>query len=141
MQLWIDYLNSPSVEKELGSLRLVLLSGDWIPLSLPKQIKSFFPEAETISLGGATEASIWSIFYPIQHIEANWQSIPYGYPMTNQRWYVLDENLQSRPVWVTGQLYIAGVGLAKGYWQNPEKLMPVSSSIPIQEKDSIAREI
>ncbi|NJM86437.1 MAG: amino acid adenylation domain-containing protein [Hydrococcus sp. RU_2_2] len=121
MQLWIDYLNSPSVEKELGSLRLVLLSGDWIPLSLPKQIKSFFPEAETISLGGATEASIWSIFYPIQHIEANWQSIPYGYPMTNQRWYVLDENLQSRPVWVTGQLYIAGVGLAKGYWQNPEK--------------------
>ncbi|MGK7915313.1 MAG: amino acid adenylation domain-containing protein, partial [Prochloraceae cyanobacterium] len=121
MQLWIDYLNSSETEADLASLRLVLLSGDWIPLSLPEKIRVIFPEVELISLGGATEASIWSIFYPIQQVNPNWQSIPYGYPLSNQRWYVLDENLQSRPVWVPGQLYIGGVGLAKGYWSDPAR--------------------
>lgn len=47
-------------------LRLILLSGDWIPLQLPATIKKTFKNAEVISLGGATEGSIWSIYYPIQ---------------------------------------------------------------------------
>ncbi|MCC2552650.1 AMP-binding protein, partial [Bacillus velezensis] len=49
---------------ELPELRLILLSGDWIPVHLPERIKDHFVESEVISLGGATEASIWSIYYP-----------------------------------------------------------------------------
>src|SRR5205085_10762260 len=59
------------------SLRLVLLSGDWIPLSLPDQIRSIAPASKIISLGGATEASIWSILFPIDQIDLGWRSIPY----------------------------------------------------------------
>lgn len=103
------------------SLRLVLLSGDWIPLNLPKAIKACFRKAEVISLGGATEAAIWSICYPIHEVEADWKSIPYGKPMDNQRFYVLNEWLGDCPVLVTGQLYIGGSGIAKGYWQDREK--------------------
>jgi thioesterase domain-containing protein/acyl carrier protein len=50
-----------------------------------------------------------------------WTSIPYGKPMLNQTFHVLTENLVPRPVWVPGQLYIGGIGLAKGYWRDEEK--------------------
>ncbi|MGF1541803.1 MAG: amino acid adenylation domain-containing protein [Pleurocapsa sp.] len=119
MQLYCDYL--PSSSLSASSLRLVLLSGDWIAPTLPVQIKTIASQSQIVSLGGATEASIWSIYYPIDTTDTQVQTIPYGYPLSNQRWYVLDENLQSRPVWVTGQLYIGGIGLAQGYWGDPEK--------------------
>ncbi|ELR97624.1 non-ribosomal peptide synthetase [Gloeocapsa sp. PCC 73106] len=103
------------------SLRLALLSGDWIPLDLPEQIRTISEDIEIISLGGATEASIWSILYPVTTVNPHWKSIPYGRPMTNQNFYVLNNNLEPCPMLVTGQLYIGGKGLASAYWKNPEK--------------------
>ncbi|MDJ1184238.1 amino acid adenylation domain-containing protein [Roseofilum casamattae] len=115
MQMMADYTHN------LADLRLVLLSGDWIPLSLPEQVKAENQNIKIVSLGGATEASIWSIYYPIESVEPTWKSIPYGIPLTNQRFYVLDEALEPRPVWVAGQLYIGGIGLAREYWRDREK--------------------
>jgi len=100
-------------------LRLVLLSGDWIPLSLPDDVRSAFPGASVISLGGATEAAIWSNWFPIGPIDPRWTSIPYGRPIQNCRYYVLDKALRSVPVGVTGDLYIAGTCLAEGYLNRP----------------------
>jgi amino acid adenylation domain-containing protein len=120
MQLFVDYVTKRS-ELQPPALRLVLLSGDWIPLTLPAQIKALKQGVEVISLGGATEASIWSILYPIKEINPVWSSIPYGRPMQNQRFYVFDQMLEPCPVWVPGQLYIGGIGLAKGYWRDSEK--------------------
>ncbi|PFJ13185.1 AMP-binding protein, partial [Bacillus cereus] len=57
MELTVDLYNDSEQD---DSLRLVLLSGDWIPLELPQKIKKTFKNAEVISLGGATEGSIWS---------------------------------------------------------------------------------
>lgn len=105
----------------LGNLRLILLSGDWLPLTLPTLIKDLVEDVQLISLGGATEASIWSIFYPIQEVNPSWKSIPYGRPMDNQGFHVLNESLASCPVWVPGQLYISGIGLAMGYWREETK--------------------
>ncbi|MFI0218075.1 amino acid adenylation domain-containing protein [Streptomyces lydicus] len=97
------------------SLRVVMMSGDWIPVTLPGAITSTLPNARVWSLGGATEASIWSIQYPITRVDPEWTSIPYGRPMRNQRFHVLDGALRPRPAWVPGDLYIAGAGLARGY--------------------------
>ncbi|HTQ80156.1 MAG TPA: methyltransferase, partial [Thermoanaerobaculia bacterium] len=76
---------------------------------------------EVVSLGGATEASIWSILYPIGEVRPEWRSIPYGRPMKNQSFHVLDRELLPRPVWVPGQLFIGGVGVAAGYWADAER--------------------
>jgi amino acid adenylation domain-containing protein len=103
------------------SLRLAMLSGDWIPLSLPDRFRRLAPAAQVHSLGGATEASIWSITYPIGEVEPGWRSIPYGRAMTGQQFHVLDEALRPRPTWVPGQLYIGGVGLALGYWRDEDR--------------------
>lgn len=102
-------------------LRLALLSGDWIPLSLPDRARQALPGIQVVSLGGATEASIWSILYPVAEVVRDWKSIPYGRPMLNQSFSVLDGQLEARPVWVSGQLYIGGIGLALGYWRDEER--------------------
>lgn len=105
----------------LPQLRLVMLSGDWIPLDLPERIRAVAPNAKIVSLGGATEASIWSILYEIDEIKPDWPSIPYGFPMLNQSWFILDAWGRPTPEWVAGDLYIGGVGLALGYWDDEEK--------------------
>lgn len=117
MQMLLEYA-SGSGEKLPQSLRLVLLSGDWIPLDLPDKIKAHVNGVQVIGLGGATEASIWSNLYPIREVDPDWRSIPYGRPMKNQRYYVLNEWMEDCPVWVPGQLYIGGIGLAEGYWND-----------------------
>ena len=89
-----------------SSLRLVMLSGDWIPIGLPDKVRLHFTDASVISLGGATEASIWSIYYPIDEIKEGWKSIPYGMPLANQRFYVLNYEMQLCPIGVTGVLFI-----------------------------------
>ncbi|MEA5503580.1 amino acid adenylation domain-containing protein [Halotia wernerae UHCC 0503] len=120
MQLFVDYVaDKPELHPQ--TLRLVLLSGDWLPLDLPPRIKALATGVEVISLGGATEASIWSILYAIADINPEWKSIPYGRAMQNQRFHVFNEMLEPCPVWVTGQLYISGIGLAQGYWRDEEK--------------------
>ena len=104
------------------SLRLVLLSGDWIPLPLPERIRSIAAEdIEVISLGGATEGSIWSIYHRIAEIDPAWVSVPYGTPLANQQIEVLDDALRRRPDWVPGEQYIGGHGVAMGYWRDEAK--------------------
>ena len=117
MEMLVDHLEDRG-DSLPPTLRLVMMSGDWIPVNLPERIRSLSREIRVVSLGGATEASIWSILHPIEEVDPEWKSIPYGVPMANQRFHVLDEQLEPCPVWVSGDLYIAGVGLARGYWRD-----------------------
>jgi pyochelin synthetase len=120
MEMWVESLADRS-GRAACPLRLVLLSGDWIPVTLPERIRILARQAHVVSLGGATEASIWSVLFPIERVDPEWKSIPYGKPMWNQQLHVLDEWLAPRPIWVPGPLYIGGTGLAKGYWRDEEQ--------------------
>lgn len=102
------------------SLRLVLLGGDWIPVTLPDRLRSLIDDVVIVSLGGATECSMDSTIYQIETADAAWNSIPYGVPMANQLAYVLDEHLQPVPIGVPGELHLGGVGIARGYLNQPE---------------------
>lgn len=104
----------------LAHLRLIMLSGDWIPLALAAQVRALCPHGQLISLGGATEASIWSNWYPVDRIEPHWRSIPYGFPLANQEFHVLDDHMAPCPIWVPGELHIGGAGLARGYVGAPD---------------------
>ncbi|MFZ3561264.1 amino acid adenylation domain-containing protein [Streptomyces sp. BH055] len=103
-----------------GNLRLLFLSGDYTPLSLPGPVRETFPRAEVISLGGATEATVWSNFFRVGEIDPEWRSIPYGRPIDNARYYILDERLNPCPVGVEGDLYIGGPVIALGYVNRPD---------------------
>ena len=129
MGLLVNYVERKS--RNLNPLRNVLMSGDWIPLHLPDRIRNLAPAAEVTSLGGATEASIWSILYPIKHVDPSWQSVPYGKAMHNQGMYVLNHQLEPCPTWVVGDIYIGGIGLALGYWGDKEKTDAVFIKHPV----------
>jgi len=115
--LLIDEADSSS-NSDISSLRLLLLSGDWLPTSLPDRIKKHCNQAKVISLGGATEGSIWSIWYEIDQVHSEWNSIPYGVAMPNQKMYVLNYARQHCPIGVVGEIYIGGIGVALNYWQD-----------------------
>src|SRR5262249_58075979 len=59
--------------------------------------------------------------YPVDKVGEDWRSIPYGRPLRNQQMHVLNEAMHPCPVWVPGQIYISGVGLARGYWRDETK--------------------
>lgn len=118
MQMFLTYLKS--YQEEDIPLRIALLSGDWIPLELPEQLLKEIPELRLVSLGGATEASIWSNYHEYQEVQKDWVSIPYGRPLSNQKYYILDAEFQDCPVWKAGALYIAGSGLAECYFGDSE---------------------
>ncbi|MFZ5579113.1 MAG: amino acid adenylation domain-containing protein [Pseudomonadota bacterium] len=121
MEMLVTYLEGQH-DHLPDSLRVVMMSGDWIPVTLPNRIKAIArPDIRVNSLGGATEGSIWSIIYPIEQVDPAWTSIPYGKGMTNQAIQVLDRSLRQRPDWVAGDLYISGIGVAKGYLGDEER--------------------
>ncbi|MFI7615818.1 amino acid adenylation domain-containing protein [Nonomuraea terrae] len=117
MEMLVEYaeIDQDRARGALASLRLVLLSGDWIPVTLPDRIRAMAPEAQVISLGGATEASIWSICYPIGEVSPSWTSIPYGRALPGQSFLILDGQGRPCPVGRPGELHIGGDGLARGY--------------------------
>ncbi|MFG2942123.1 amino acid adenylation domain-containing protein [Streptomyces sp. NPDC048282] len=104
-----------------ASLRLVILGGDWIPLPVPGRLRELVPGVSVVSIGGPTETTVWSIWYPVTGLDPEWRSIPYGTPIANVRYHVLDDGLRDCPDWVTGEMYVSGVCLADGYWRDPER--------------------
>src|SRR3984957_4103874 len=101
MQMLTQYLDAePGIT--LPALRLALLSGDWLPVALAVAVRSRWPDLDLISLGGATEAAIWSRCLAIGEVHPGSRSIPYGIPLTNQSVGVLDGALRPCPDWTTG---------------------------------------
>ncbi|MCK9893445.1 amino acid adenylation domain-containing protein [Frankia sp. AgB32] len=120
VQAWIE-AHEPTAPPPPHGPRLVMMSGDWIPVALPDRIRAIYPAARLMSLGGATEASIWSVHYPIGAVPPEWSRIPYGTPLANQTMHVYNQWLEPSPVWATGEIYIGGAGVARGYWADPDR--------------------
>lgn len=107
-----------SVFKEL---RLALVSGDWIPLSLPEMWRTVTKsDSQFVALGGATECGIWSNYYNVLEVDSSWKSIPYGQALPGQIYKIVDENLIECPKNTPGELLIGGKSLANGYLNDRE---------------------
>src|SRR5262249_44100679 len=98
-------------------LRRVFSGGEALSIKTQEQ---FFVTlaADLINLYGPTEVSIdatsWNCVRGNGH-GGNQNGVPIGKPLSNARVYVLDERLHPVPAWVTGELHVGGVGLARGY--------------------------
>ncbi|WP_394827348.1 amino acid adenylation domain-containing protein [Pendulispora albinea] len=97
-------------------LRLAMFGGDWVPVTMPARVRAQFgDDVQVVSVGGPTETSLWNITHPVARDDEKRRSIPYGKPIANTKYYVLDEQLEERPIGVPGELCCAGVGVARGY--------------------------
>lgn len=98
-----------------SSLRFSLLSGDVIKVKLPEKLIKIFPNSRLLSLGGATEGGIWSIYHEINPKVRELPSILYGKPLDGQTVVVIDKHLNECETYSVGQIAIAGYSLAEGY--------------------------
>ncbi|GIH64561.1 non-ribosomal peptide synthetase [Microbispora siamensis] len=105
----------------LRGLRVALISGDWIGLDLPGRLRERALRCRFVAMGGATEASIWSNTFTVEEVDPSWASIPYGRPLTGQRYRVVDGGGRDCPDWTAGELWIGGAGLADGYQGDPRR--------------------
>jgi pyochelin synthetase len=102
-------------EEVPAGLRLAFLGGDWIPLDVARDLLRRASGCRLVSVGGPTETTLWNIWHPVASLDPGWRSVPYGSPIANTRYHVLDERMRDRPDGVIGEMYCAGAGLARGY--------------------------
>ncbi|MFD0663417.1 non-ribosomal peptide synthetase [Thermocatellispora tengchongensis] len=114
-------LDHPEAAGALETVRLAFTGGDWIPLETARTLAGLAPHTRLVSVGGPTETTLWNIWHPVDRIDPAWTSIPYGRPIANTVYHLLDERLRDRPDGVTGEMYVSGAGLARGYWGDPER--------------------
>ncbi len=119
------FLEESGVE-HCASLKRVICSGEALPWELKHR---FFTRlgCELHNLYGPTEAAVDVTFWRCQK-DDGLQTVPIGHPIANAQMHVLDRRMKPVPQGVAGELYIGGVGLARGYWNRPaltaEKFLP-----------------
>ncbi|MEA5504347.1 amino acid adenylation domain-containing protein [Halotia wernerae UHCC 0503] len=105
--------------QQLLSLKTVIVAGESCPKELVKQHRELFPQTHLFNEYGPTEATVWSSVYNCKNHDLN-NSVPIGRPIANTQIYLLDSHLQPVPIGVSGEIYISGLGVAKGYLNRPE---------------------
>ena len=123
-----EYLQK--TQQHLHFLRLLVVGSDsWYVKEYQEFQNLCGSETRLINSYGVTEATIDSCYYenPGVNLSVN-ELVPIGHPLANTQIYILDRYLQPVPIGVVGELYIGGVGLARGYVNQPdlteEKFIP-----------------
>ncbi|MFJ2576627.1 amino acid adenylation domain-containing protein [Kitasatospora aureofaciens] len=103
----------------LAGVRELLAGGDVVPGSAVRDLLTRFPGLVFKDTYGPTETTSFATYHRIADPGAVPDAVPIGRPLDNMRAYVLDESLRRVPPGTAGELYLAGEGLARGYWQAP----------------------
>jgi aspartate racemase len=105
----------------LSPVSQLLVGGEALSVPHICRALSLLPDTNLVNGYGPTEGSVFACCYQIprtQSLTAN--SIPIGRPIANTRAYILDKNMQPVPIGVSGELFIGGDALARGYLERPE---------------------
>ncbi|MGW0016271.1 amino acid adenylation domain-containing protein, partial [Streptomyces tendae] len=103
---------------EASPSELIMLGGELLLGEVADRWRARRPDADLLNVYGATEATVNSVQYRIPAgAPAPTGPVPVGRPFWNTQVYVLDSGLRPVPPGVPGEAYIAGTGLARGYWR------------------------
>ncbi|MEL6836547.1 MAG: amino acid adenylation domain-containing protein [Bacteroidota bacterium] len=100
-------------------IRLMIVGGEDFKSSLAQAITAAFPaELQIYNEYGPTEATVGCVVHHYESRDLDTGSVPIGRPTTGMEAYVLDEHRHLAPVGIVGELFVAGKGLAEGYWKD-----------------------
>ena len=111
-------LDEPGLKPRCHSLRHLFASGEALPEDLARRCLSIIP-SRLHNLYGPTEAAVDVTFHECL-ADNPAGAIPIGRPIANIQTYVLDSHMQPQPIGIPGELYLGGVGVARGYLGQPE---------------------
>ena len=111
-------LESVEVERWLATLRSWTLSGEELRDDLLKMLQQRLPNCRFVNLYGSSEVAADSTYFIARN--SNESRVPIGRPIANTRIYILDEYYQPVAVGITGEIYIGGMGVARGYLNRAE---------------------
>ncbi|KWH03957.1 non-ribosomal peptide synthetase [Burkholderia territorii] len=124
------YLDDFSAAAQCDSVRLIVASGEALAPELVAKVARLLPNATLVNLYGPTEAAIDVSHWTCGPDDASAVAVPIGHPIANLQLHVLDAAWQPVPAGATGELYLAGAGLARGYLGRPgltaERFVPDS---------------
>lgn len=117
-----------------GTLKRILFCGEVMPNKQLNIWRKYLPDAVYANLYGPTEITDACTFYIVDREFADDEPLPMGYPMRNTDILVLDEeNRLVTDADIVGELCVRGTGLAKGYYQNPEKTQAAFVQNPLND--------
>jgi len=114
--------NRETSRPKLRALRWLIPTGEALPVELCRRWLRTYPHVPLVNAYGPTECSDDVTHYVIdQQPEESQRSIPIGRAIPNMRLYVLDRHLEPLPIGVSGELYVGGIGVGRGYLGDEER--------------------
>ncbi|MCB8765707.1 amino acid adenylation domain-containing protein [Planktothrix agardhii 1029] len=108
------------VPQAFSGLRCLLFGGEAVDPKCAQEVRSKGAPQRLLHVYGPTENTTFSSWYLVEDLPATATTIPIGKAIANTQIYLLDKNLQPVPIGVSGELYLGGAGLARGYLHRPE---------------------
>jgi amino acid adenylation domain-containing protein/non-ribosomal peptide synthase protein (TIGR01720 family) len=107
---------------------VLVLGGEACDAALLDEVRRLRPQCRIVNHYGPTETTVGAMTHEAMAADGSGAAIPIGLPLANLRAHVLDDALNEVPVGVTGELYVGGAGLARGYraapGQTAERFIP-----------------
>ncbi|KKB80718.1 luciferase [Devosia limi DSM 17137] len=110
------FLSEEADRQALGAVQHLFIGGEALHGRLVKDLRAS-TAASIENMYGPTETTIWSSTITVDDTDG---VVPIGTPIANTQLYVLDANQRPVPAGMPGELYIAGDGVARGYYQRPD---------------------
>lgn len=112
-------------------LKNLLIGGDIVSPKHVKAVRAAFPDIKIKNAYGPTENTVFSTYFNIEKDYS--ETIPIGYPISHSTCYIVNEDMQLQPLGVTGELYLGGAGVGRGYINNKEITEKVFIKNPFHE--------
>lgn len=108
----------PEIGKRLACTQIVINSGEALPSDLTTLFAGAMPHAQLVNFYGSSEVASDASWAEI-NTQVVSEPMPVGKPVDYAKVYILDRNLSLTPTGKAGEVYVAGAGLARGYFQRP----------------------
>ncbi|GCE59889.1 linear gramicidin synthase subunit B [Microcystis aeruginosa NIES-4285] len=108
------------VPQAFSGLRYLLFGGESVDPKWVREVLDNGRPQNLLHVYGPTENTTFSSWYLVEDLPATATTIPIGKAISNTQIYLLDQNLQPVPIGVSGELYLGGAGLARGYLNRQE---------------------